>query len=139
MIKPYTREEGYDELVSYKDDAMAVNGIRVRTLIKKGSDVELVVNQLITFIKRHGIDTIVGHNSNAFDIPRVEYLLNRFAGYSLSNLAKEDTMHMAKAKLKLPSYKLESLCEHFGIINANQHSAIGDTTATLELYLKLTS
>jgi hypothetical protein len=29
LIKPYTREEGSDELVSYKEDAMAVNGLTV--------------------------------------------------------------------------------------------------------------
>jgi hypothetical protein len=34
LIKPYTRREGSDELVSYKEDAMAVNGL---TQLKRNS------------------------------------------------------------------------------------------------------
>ena len=43
-------------------------------------------------------------------------------------------MKIAKQKLKLPSYKLESLCAHFGIVITEQHTAKGDVMATIELY-----
>jgi hypothetical protein len=55
LIKPYTREEGSDELVSYKEDAMAVNGLTVEKLIEEGIDVEVATEQLYKFIIQHGI------------------------------------------------------------------------------------
>lgn len=136
LIKPYRREEG-DELVSYKEDSMAINGLTVEKLLAEGQDVVSAVYALKYFIEQNNIETIVGHNSDVFDIPRVEYLLNRFAQFSIADKIKLDTMRMAKEKLSLPSYKLEDLCEYFGIINDQQHSAVGDATATLELYIKL--
>jgi DNA polymerase III epsilon subunit-like protein len=137
FIKPYTREESSEELVSYKEDAMAINGIKIENLITEGTEVGLVVNRLITFIKKNDIEIIIGHNSNLFDIPRIEYLLNRFAGYSIANFNKEDTMHIAKSILNLPVFKLKYLCEYFGITNIKEHSALGDALATFELYNKL--
>ncbi|MBC7750077.1 MAG: 3'-5' exonuclease [Methylotenera sp.] len=139
LIKPYTRlnEDGTEsvELVSYKDDAMAVNGLTVERLVNEGLDVVEVSIKLSGFIDKHNIQTVIGHNSNAFDIPRVEYLLNRFvSGYSIQNKRKVDTMVLAKDKLKLSSYKLEFLCAHFGIQIMDQHTAKGDALATFELY-----
>ncbi|GIZ08366.1 3'-5' exonuclease [Flavobacterium sp. UMI-01] len=137
FIKPYTREDGSDELVSYKDDAMAINGLTVDRLIEEGVEVVEAMQNLKNFIITHGIEVVIGHNSNAFDIPRVDYLLNRFANFGIDLLAKLDTMLMAKSKHKLPSYKLEALCEHFGIINDDAHTAFGDTKATLKLFVIL--
>lgn len=137
LIKPYTREAGSDELVSYKDDAMAINGLTVEQLIVEGVEVIEAMLNLKNFIIIHGIETIVGHNSNVFDVPRVDYLLGRFANFGVSLLAKQDTMLMAKAQHKLPSYKLGDLCEHFGIINTDTHTAKGDAAATLQLFLIL--
>lgn len=137
LIKPYTREEGSDELVSYKDDAMAINSLTVEQLIEEGVEVDEAMMDLKNFILTHGIEVIIGHNSNVFDIPRVDYLLNRFANFGIALLPKKDTLLMAKAKHKLASYKLGDLCEHFGIANTDAHTAKGDTTATLSLFLIL--
>ena len=141
LIKPYTRldENGNpsEELVSYKDDAMTINGLTIERLIEEGLEVEEVVNKLIDFICLNKVKTIIGHNSNAFDIPRVDYLLKRFSNGSFNGPNIEDTMIMAKKKLNLPSYKLESLCAHFGIEIVDQHTAKGDVMATIELYRKL--
>lgn len=137
LIKPYTREAGSDELVSYKEDAMAINGHTVERLIEEGVEVDEAMLDLKNFILSYGIEIIIGHNSNAFDVPRVDYLLNRFANFGISLLQKQDTMLMAKEKHRLPSYKLEALCEHFGIVNTDSHTALGDTKATLELFIIL--
>jgi DNA polymerase III epsilon subunit-like protein len=140
FIKPYTREEGSDELVSYKEDAMAVNGLTVEKLIEEGIDVEIAAVQLYNFIIENEIIEIIGHNSKTFDVPRIKYLLKRFMSVDLTSLINEDdTMLIAKQKLNLPSYKLEVLCDHFGIINTDQHTAKGDAIATFELYKKLTA
>lgn len=141
LIKPYTRlnENGSEseELVRYKDDAMAINGLTIEKLIDEGLNVKEVVLNLIDFICLHKIKTIIGHNSKVFDIPRVDYLLKRFSNGFLNLENTEDTMLIAKSKLNLPSYKLEFLCDHFGIVNTNAHSAAGDALATFELYKKL--
>jgi DNA polymerase III epsilon subunit-like protein len=138
LIKPYTREEGFEELVSYKDDAMAINGLTVEKLIEEGSDVEIAAEQLYNFIIQHDIIEIIGHNSKVFDVPRIKYLLQRFMSVDLTPLINEnDTMIIAKQKLNLPSYKLEVLCAHFGILNTDSHTAKGDAKATFELYKKL--
>ncbi len=138
LIKPYYREGG-NELVSYKEDAMKINGILVQDLEEKGRNIEEVLKDLLE-LKHYYVDhelNFVGHNSTAFDIPRVNYLLTRFLGYTLDNHRQEDTMILAKNRLNLSSYSLENLCNHFGIANEKAHSALSDVFATIELYKKL--
>ena len=52
-----------------------------------------------------------------------------------------DTLEQAQRKLKKPgdvaNYKLETLCDYFGITNAGSHSALGDAYATGELFFEL--
>ena len=136
LIKPYKREDS-EELVSYKEDAMSINGLTVERLIQQGLPVQEAMLELAKFFVHHDINTIIGHNSNAFDVPRVEYLLNRFCSFSISHVRNVDTLLIAKAKLNLPSYNLQSLCEYFGIDNKIAHSALSDAEATLEVYKKL--
>lgn len=136
LIKPYPREDS-EELVSYKDDAMAVNGIVVSDLETVGLDVNNAMLILESFIKQHHIKTIIGHNIKAFDIPRVDYLLNRFGSGKMNDIEFIDTLQLAKQKLNLTSNSLENLCVHFGITNEKQHSAKSDVLATIELYKKI--
>ena len=70
-------------------------------------------------------------------MPRLTYLLDRFVGKNLNHIKQSCTLELSKSKLKLPSYSLEELCKHFGIINENPHRAMGDVKATFELYKKL--
>lgn len=136
FIKPYLRENS-NELVSYKEDAMKMNCLTVEFLEKEGISVEEAVDKLVKFLVKNNITTLIGHNAKAFDVPRVEHLLNRFADASLRKLNQKDTMLMAKRRLNLKSCKLGDLCSHFGIINKQEHSALEDTKATIELYKKL--
>jgi len=135
-IKPYTREES-DELVYYHPDAMNINGLSPEYLNKVGEDVGYVMIQLSYFIIKHNITEIIGHNSNQFDVPRIDYLFRRFYPNQFTEIGLKDTLLIAKERLDLPSYKLEHLCLHFGIRNEQAHSAVSDALATLELYKKL--
>jgi DNA polymerase III subunit epsilon len=142
LIKPYPRlnDNGTtsNELVSYKDDAMSVNGLSVERLINEGIDVTQAINELVDFTIKHEIDTFAGHNILAFDIPKINHLLSRFSEMKMNySLKYIDTLVIAKQKLNLPSYSLENLCDHFGITNEKQHSAKSDVLATIELYKKL--
>ncbi len=136
LIKPYKRE-GSDELVSYKDDAMSVNGLTVEELEKYGFHIVDAMFAAAEFIKKNQIDTIIGHNSKVFDIPWFNYLYSKFGPETLDGMNQDDTMLITKKKLNLPSYSLKNVLIHFGIKNNNPHRALGDATATLELYKKL--
>ncbi|GAB0156212.1 hypothetical protein CHRYSEOSP005_14760 [Chryseobacterium sp. Alg-005] len=142
LIKPYCQEDS-DELVVYHPDAMAVNGICISDLETKGKDVTDVIGAFIAELyhvksARPEI-TIIGHNSKRFDFPVLNYLCERFNQKNafLDHFQSEDTMLLAKEKLFLPSYSLESLCNHFEIKNEKAHSALGDAYATLELFKHL--
>ncbi len=136
LIKPYKRHQS-DELVSYKDDAMAVNKITIEDLEEYGIDIFEAMCHASAFIDRHQIDTFIGHNSKAFDIPWFSFLFAKFSTNNLEGKNQEDTMLIAKSKLNLPSYSLPNLLVYFDIENKNPHRAVGDAEATLELYKKL--
>ena len=138
LIKPYTRADDTDDLVSYKEDSMIINGLTERQLIELGKDVVIVCRSLHDFIIKNNITTLIGHCSKTFDIHRVKYLFERFLGIDLMVLVNQDDTHeIAKSKLNLPNYKLATVCDFFGIVNNKAHSALGDTYATYELYKKL--
>ena len=140
FIKPYTRGEDTDELVSYKPDAMAVNGLTQELLQRQGYDVRAVCQLLQDFMTEHDITVLIGHCSKTFDWPRLKYLFQRFLGMDIfSFILQDDTHDMAKEKLKLPNYKLPTLCNHFGIVNEKEHSSLGDSYATLKVYQSLIS
>lgn len=136
LIKPYKRE-GSDELVSYKDESMAVNGLTIEELEKYGTEIVDAMCNTAEFIKKHKINTIIGHNSIIFDIPWTNYLLGKFSPITLAGMNQEDTMRIAKQKLNLPSYSLQNLLAYFGIENNSSHRALGDAAATHQLYKKL--
>jgi len=44
------------------------------------------------------------------------------------------TVKLGKKLLKLTSYRLDSICQHFGIIIENRHRAYGDALATAKVF-----
>ncbi|MFT5450537.1 MAG: DNA polymerase-3 subunit epsilon [Enterobacterales bacterium] len=142
LIKPYKRaraiQEYRDELVTYKDDAMAVNGITIEQLLNDGIEPEEACSMIVDFIKKNGITSFIGHNIEAFDKKWLLYFFSRFSEYDFKELLEvECTMKISKDKLELDSYSLSYLCNHFGIINEDAHRAVGDCRATLEVYRML--
>jgi len=138
IIKPYTRPDS-DELVSYKDDAMAVHGITIDE-IEKGTELEEVIRQLIDILVEYNTTTFIGHNVKTFDLPRLKYLFEKCnAPNFLDRFDVKDTLEICREHLSLPCNKLESICEHFGIDNTDKHRALGDCYATLEVYKRLTN
>lgn len=133
LIKPYTRADDTDELVSYKDDAMAVNGIKVEELESEGLDVVQVCKEFLAFLKENNVQTLLGHNVKAFDIPKVEHLTIRFLGKDLKKFAAECTLKKSREWITAKSYKLEDLCKAFGIVQENAHRALSDCYSTFGL------
>lgn len=143
LIKPYERERSIQEfegeLVSYKDQAMNVNGLTVDQLIKDGVEPEEACQQIEYFLMKNGsIRDFIGHNIDKFDSPWLNYFFGRFLQpLPIMFDETEDTMKIAKEQLSLDSYSLESLCNHFDIVNEESHRAVGDCRATLEIYKRL--
>jgi len=133
LIAPYTRADDTKEMVSYKEDAMNVNGISLWELEFKGICVKTVCRDLSDLLEYYDTKYLIGHNVK-FDHSKVDYLFERF---NKDNLKMEliDTIKLTREKYKgLKSYSLPNLCKHFNIQNKQEHRAIGDCKATLELY-----
>ena len=133
LIKPYTRADDTDELVSYKDDAMEVHGITLEELENDGLNVINVCEGLLRFLDVHEVSTILGHNVKAFDIPKVEHLTTRFLGKDFNEYSKVCTLQLAKQHLNSKSNKLEDLCTEYGIASVNSHRALSDCYSTFGL------
>lgn len=133
LIKPYTRADDTDELVSYKDDAMAVHGITIEELEAVGVDVELALINMFDVLEMENVSTILGHNVKAFDIPKVEHLTTRFLGKDFTSYSKVCTLQLVKQHLNSQSNKLEDLCAEYDIASVNSHRALSDCYSTFGL------
>ncbi len=137
LIKPYLRPES-EELVSYKEDAMAIHGITEEELIEEGDEPTAVCLQIIEFLKSYDCNQYIGHSIKTFDAPRLKHFFQRFGNSELHFGNCIDTLEMARKKLpQLKSHTLSDLCTFYKIDNHGEHRAIGDCGATLELYKKL--
>ncbi|AHK11365.1 DNA polymerase III epsilon subunit [Flavobacterium sp. phage 1/32] len=133
LIKPYTRADDTEELVSYKDDAMAVHGIKLEELEEKGLEVRAVCSGFLSVLKDNNVRSLMGHNVNAFDIPKVEHLTTRFLGKDLKKYAKICTLKLSRAHLEAKDFKLETLCAEYKIEQKEAHRALSDCYSTLEI------
>ncbi len=135
LIQPYLRPES-DELVSYKDAAMEVNGIKMEDLLK-APKAEVVAKYIERVLIDQNITTIVGHNVKSMDQKWTEYFLERFAsGFKFKEAIC--TLDLArKSNLDVENNKLPTLCKYYGIVNNDEHRASGDTHATYLVWMEL--
>ena len=138
-IQPYYRPCGI-ELVSYKDDAMAVNGLTVEKLIAEGVPLEFAMKRMQETISYYKISGLIGHNIPAFDVPRVNYIAGKCGNAGmLMGMSIECTLKMSREKWPAAkSHKQPDLLKELGIANPNAHTAIGDCLGNIELYKKIT-
>jgi DNA polymerase-3 subunit epsilon len=78
---------------------------------------------------------LVAHNAEGFD-KRVLLALLRLYNISFEPLVFVDTLKMARERLTLPNYRLNTLCAHFGI-DLTPHHAESDAVACATLLLRL--
>ena len=77
---------------------------------------------------------LVGHNSINFDSPLIRRQLRENSLPMPEIIAEFDTLPLSRQFLpKSVNYKLETLCQTFGITNMAAHDAMGDITATGEV------
>ena len=112
---------------SIPQSASAINHITDLT-VSNAPRTEQVMSKFIEFI---GNDILVGHNIERFDIP----FIKRFA-YFGNDYA--DTLKLAKSiDTGTADRKLQTLCDHYGIVNEQAHRSLSDCKAEFELYTKL--
>lgn len=82
---------------------------------------------------------IIGHNVK-FDIGFVCREFSKVGSWFMWSGALIDTVWLARnTNIRVDNYRLETLCDYFGITNENPHTAMGDARATAELFQKLLS
>jgi DNA polymerase-3 subunit epsilon len=82
----------------------------------------------------------VAHNM-IFDYSFIEKAFKKTGIPNEMFYAKLDTISMAFAKLhanpRVEKFRLQKLCEYFGVENERAHSALSDTRALFEVYKHL--
>ncbi|MDO4643586.1 MAG: DNA polymerase III subunit epsilon [Cardiobacteriaceae bacterium] len=122
-----------------EEDAIRVHGITNERLEKEPTFIEILPDLLAYF---EGADELIAHN-----MPFDQSFLNREfekaeLGYKLEDKFNlTDTLNLARRKVALTRYNLDSLCKYYGIDNSNRtlHGALLDSQLLAEVYLKLTT
>lgn len=122
-----TFDEFINPGVSIPSNVTALTGID-DTTVSQSPEFSVIVNDFASFV---GTLPWVGHNINSFDIP---LLINN--GYPLKEIQTIDTLPLARKKLNMDSYGLESLKKYFGIQNGS-HNALEDCKTTAVVYQHL--
>lgn len=130
LLDPNLNVQGvYETILNPSRDLglVSLHGINGR-MAERGAEFSEIMNSLSSLLNGR---VIVGHNTR-FDIGmlEVEYSLEQSHpdfGYHL------DTLQIAKNAIRVPNYKLGTLCEHFGIPLLDAHQASADTLATAHL------
>lgn len=80
--------------------------------------------------------TLVGHNAEDYDAIFVKRIGGEL-GFRFDNEII-DTLTLSRRVLPtLRRYKLDTLCEHYGINNENAHRALDDAVATAKVFIML--
>lgn len=116
---------------SIPKDATAKNNI-TDAMVKDAPTFEQVFPDFFKFIEG---STLVAHNIN-FDFPFISYYAKPL-GYIIDN-PTQDTLLIAQKHLgQLKHFRLQNVCDFFGISLIGAHRALNDTVATAKVFIKL--
>ncbi len=128
--------EYYNTLVDPKrhipDQASEVNHIYDED-VKNSPYIEDIFGFFAQYCKGY---ILVAHNGNGFDFKIIRRLADSF-GYPLNNVMVDSLTEARNVLPSLRRHSLESLCNHYGIINQNAHRAYEDAEATAKVFVKL--
>lgn len=118
------------------EGALKTHGFSLEYL--KGHGAVSAREALIKFSRFASGAALIGHNSAAFDRAVLERQLAEEGLPSIAASAEYDTLALAKMFCHgLKNYKLETLCEKFGIVNERAHDAFADVNATCAVLSRL--
>lgn len=136
-IKPYFRDETNTEFVSYKPDAMAVNGLTVEFLEENGIDIFDACREIGYFFDSNNINEVIGHNVN-FDMQRINHIVGRFTPHKIGDVKLTDTLDICRRSKMFTNNQLSTVCAKLQIPINGVHTALGDARATLQVHKSLT-
>jgi DNA polymerase-3 subunit epsilon len=134
--------DGFSMLVKvdYNTPAVTVHGV-TRDESRKGVDEAEAVEAFLAYL-RDGV--IVGHHIG-HDIAMLDHACTRHWGTTLANRSLDTmdlTLHMERdgafaGRPPIRHFTLDSLCEMFGVIPHDRHTATGDAFLTAHVFLRL--
>jgi DNA polymerase III subunit epsilon len=135
-------EDSYEALlkVAYNTSAVTVHGV-TRDESGRGQDEPEVLEQFLEYLK-DGV--IVGHHIG-HDVETFNAGYERHFGFRMSNRSL-DTMELAlllerdgafAGLEEFRNFSLDALCDRFGVIPHDRHTAPGDAFITAQVFLRL--
>lgn len=101
----------------------------------------------VTLISKRGkpytVARLAGHNALGFDAPRLQAAFQRHGAFFAADVYRAlDTVQLAlwtcaQRGIVPADYKLETLCQNFGVPLTDGHDALSDVRATIALARKL--
>lgn len=126
--------------IAYNNSSVTVHGI-TRDESQSGTDEEVA---LAEFVRWLGDAVIVGHHIG-HDITALSFATERHFGAPLTNRSVDTmdlTLHLEQTGIfgdlaVPPGFTLDSLCDMFGVIAHDRHTAGGDAFITAQVFLRL--
>lgn len=115
------------------DEATAVNHI-TDEMVKDAPSLDDVLDSFLSFVED---DVIVGYNIAAFDMNLLYDSVMDIKGIPFSNNYL-DLLHASRRSIEgLENYKLETICNYYGLDTTGEHRALKDCYLTKSCYDKL--
>ena len=135
-------DDSYEALlkVDVNTSAVTVHGI-TREESSRGLDEPEAIGQFLAYLK-DGV--IVGHHI-AHDVQCFNAAYERHFGFEMRNLSLDTmalTLHLERdgafaGEDPISQFSLDALCERFGVIPHDRHTAPGDAFLTAQVFLRL--
>jgi DNA polymerase-3 subunit epsilon len=135
-------EDGFEALVKVDENtsAVAVHGV-TRDESRSGMEEPEALERFLTYL---GDGVIVGHHIN-HDIEAFNAGYERHWGFRLLNRSLDTmdlTLHLEtdgafSGRPRIRRFTLDALCELFGVIPHDRHTASGDAFITAQVFLQL--
>lgn len=119
--------------VEISPQAFAVHGISDDIIKEQGKPLDQVIPDFIDFCEEC---VLVGHNIVKFDLRFIKKH-SQDLGLIPKKYKVIDTLILSRQILILPSYKLQSLAEYFGIPYIGAHRALQDVDINRRVFMKL--
>lgn len=135
-------EDGFSALIriDYNTDAVTVHGV-TRDQARNGLEEPEALAAFLEYL-RDGV--IVGHHIG-HDIATIDAALDRLWGARLLNRSLDTmdlTLHLERdgalaGRQAVRHFTLEALCDMFGVVPHDRHTATGDAFITAQVFLRL--
>ena len=94
------------------------------------------IEKVLPFLHRFAQDTVLVAHNAAFDM-RMLQMKEKLTGIRFTNPVLDTMLLCAILHPAQEDHSLEKIAERLGVVMANRHDALGDATATGEVFLKM--